>query len=373
MESSFDVGEFHGFPEGEKTMSIKSILLKSLPAFRARDAVRKDMKEYFDRLESRIDMLESKNEYLFFCLQHLAEETDLETKQRVYLNLPKASGWIADFQFASNYILTRVKRICDENGITFALCGGTLLGAVRHHGFIPWDDDVDIDIMRDDFYRLEKLIAGDDELVMKRYYKYGYNGKEALYVPRIKLKDCDRFFVDVFPMDYMTIEPGQEKKAEKEKEALCREFTGKLRAIFEKHGFLYNGNNRAEAHPEIDPDAMALEQEYMARYEERFVDKSLYMHFTRAIGNDSWLRSIYDIQEYDVFLPYDRDTVTFEGNRYGTFRDIDRILRYQYGDYWALPHVIEQKHVSEFKDYSDNDKRVLQELRERIGKQEAAT
>ena len=107
-------------------------------------------------------MLDSKNDYLFFCLQHLDKETDLETKKRVFLNLPKASGQVADFQFVANYILSRVKNICDDNGIVISLCGGTLLGAVRHHGFIPWDDDIDIEIMRDDYYRLEEILADDE-------------------------------------------------------------------------------------------------------------------------------------------------------------------------------------------------------------------
>lgn len=336
-----------------------------LPIFRARDAIRADMKEYFDRLENRIANLESKNDYLFFCLQHLDGETDLETKKRVFRSLPKASGRVADFQFASNYILSRVKRICDENGINFALCGGTLLGAVRHEGFIPWDDDVDLDILREDFYRLEELLANDEELVMKRYYKYMFDGKEAGYIPRIKLRASDSFFVDIFPMDFMTVEPGKEAAAQQEKEALCREFSEKLRRVFENHGLFYTGNRRAEAHPELDADVIALEKEYLAKYQERFVREGHLTHFTRAVGNDSWLRDIYHLQKLEDFLPFERDAVVFEGKRYSTFKNYDRLLRYQYGDYWALPHVVEQKHESEFAVYSASDAKLLEALRKR--------
>ena len=344
-------------------MSIKSFFLKALPVFRVRDALRVDMKEYYDRLEERISMLDSKNEYLFYCLQHLDGETDLETKKRVFLNFPKASGRVADFQFVANFILSRVKKICDENGIVISLCGGTLLGAVRHHGFIPWDDDVDIEIMRDDYYRLEELLSKDEELVMRRYYKYRKNGTDAGYLTRIKLRESDQFFVDIFPLDYVTAEDSNSEKTWKQVEALCEEYSERVKEIFEQHRFFYTGDERPRAIEEIDAEIIALEREYLSKYKNQFIQDENYTHFVRAIGHGRWLRSLYRIQKTDDYLPFEQDAVVFEGKEYGAFKNYDGLLRFQYGDYWSLPGLINHKHESEFKDFSASDAQIVDSMR----------
>lgn len=58
-------------------------------------------------------------------------------------------------------ILKDVDEFCRQNGLRYSLAYGTLIGAVRHHGFIPWDDDIDIQMPRPDFERFIREYGRD--------------------------------------------------------------------------------------------------------------------------------------------------------------------------------------------------------------------
>lgn len=64
---------------------------------------------------------------------------------------------IADLQGKMLNLLCELIRVCDENKLIYWACGGTCIGALRHNGFIPWDDDLDIYMPREDYEKLWKI------------------------------------------------------------------------------------------------------------------------------------------------------------------------------------------------------------------------
>ena len=115
-----------------------------------------------------------------------------------------------------------IDKICKKNKIDYFLTDGTCLGAVRHKGFIPWDDDVDIGMSRDDYNRFIKVL--DKELPDKYvYHCYEKNKKYIVAYPAMKIrikdtyvkeknniflpnrcKDSDGIFIDVVIYDHMS-------------------------------------------------------------------------------------------------------------------------------------------------------------------------
>ena len=80
-------------------------------------------------------------------------------------------------------LLNKFNNFCVENDIKYSLAYGSLLGAIRHKGFIPWDDDVDIILSREEFKKLKKLISNSS------LFDWDYLSNDALWIGRIKEKN----------------------------------------------------------------------------------------------------------------------------------------------------------------------------------------
>ncbi len=121
-------------------------------------------------------------------------------------------------------VLVEIDRVAKLLGLRYFLFAGTLLGAVRHKGFIPWDDDVDISMMRKDY---EIFLSEFNKHANPRFrlispyteknYLWGYakviNLDTSLHEKSLVPPFAYGLFVDVFPLDYVELSSEQEKQA----------------------------------------------------------------------------------------------------------------------------------------------------------------
>lgn len=104
----------------------------------------------------------------------------METNELIKTQLSRSKHWLTDeetekLKEVSFEILCDIVTVCEKNSIPYMLGGGTALGAVRHQGFIPWDDDVDINVPRKYMHFLCELI--------RQVYPEKYYVEEPLYTP----------------------------------------------------------------------------------------------------------------------------------------------------------------------------------------------
>ena len=111
--------------------------------------------------------------------------------------------------------LKELQRVCEALGIEFILYGGSLIGAVRHGGFVPWDDDLDVAMMREDYEKFikeaPKLLGEDfflqhyttDKKTPYFYAKLRLKGTKCVEYGNHRLRIDHGIYVDIYPIDKM--------------------------------------------------------------------------------------------------------------------------------------------------------------------------
>ena len=235
--------------------------------------------------------------------------------------------------------LEQIDSICKENGYRYSLCGGTLLGAVRHKGFIPWDDDIDIFMPRKDYDAFVKYCKENEIpftlLASETNADYGYIYAKAMANDTVIVeKTANRrhidmgVFVDIFPLDGM----GNDIKSAKRtfnKTRFLRElliasnwkkfFRSKTRsAIYEPIRFAFFLLSPKKLVDSIQKSARKVDFE-----------SSVYA------GNMGGTYRLREMMETSV--QKEMTELEFEGKKFSAIKNYDAYLKNLYGDYMQLP------------------------------------
>lgn len=249
-----------------------------------------------------------------------------------------------EIQLAILNILQYFDKYCKKYGLTYYLAGGTLLGAVRHKGFIPWDDDIDVCMPRPDYERL--LIIFKDN-ANEKYSLSSYDVGNS-YRPYVKILDLttkviaktsedeQHLWIDVLPVDGLPDSEDEIKKIY----WLCNIYRDTLNLTRCKLGTGKTPLRRMGKYI-LQPLVRLYGENRLIKKIEN-VARSHKYESSKNVGVITW--GLYGPREKMLKHEFEKSVeVTFEGSQYPAFSCWRSYLSNLYGDYMKLPPIEKRK------------------------------
>lgn len=257
--------------------------------------------------------------------------------------VPPAQGLLRDIQLANLALLKELAYVCEKNNFKYILDAGTLLGAVRHSRFIPWDDDIDILMFREDY---EKIVSAFKNTTRNSdiYAEY-HRDKDtnSQYFIKIKHKKCPFLGVDIFPLDTY----GKHLSLKEQLKA-----TNKICKIL-KH-----------LKKEINPNISNKETKTILTktIKEKILLSSANENGDFVYGVDFAHKLKNWFLDRDIVLPLRK--IQFEDSEYTTVNKPKEFLKNIYGDYMKYPKKMKILHYS-YKNLTSEQLEAIKKLGEK--------
>lgn len=258
-------------------------------------------------------------------------------------------------------MLKEFDRVCRENDIRYTVFGGTLLGAVRHKGYIPWDDDADIAMLREDYEKfrkcahlLDKNICYFQDHKNDPGYRWGYaklrrTGTRFVRVGQEHLTCRTGLFIDIFPMDDIPLSTLGQIWNDFYCFCLRKVLWSEVGKLTEKNP-IKRGVYKLLAR--IDPEKVYKRLDALAaksRNDSPNLVRCLLFTATGKLYRKNSLKTRYGMPKkwFLELTEYDFETMKVLGTT-----DYDENLSYIYGDYMKLPDENNREPHSPVSDYS---------------------
>jgi len=237
-------------------------------------------------------------------------------------------------------MLIEVDRICKKCNIKYNIIAGTALGAVRHGGFIPWDDDADIALLRSEYEKFKE--ACKTELDTSRFYfqdhnttkgyRWGYGkirrkGTKFIRQNQEHMPYSQGVFIDIFPLDAVP----DTKILQPPHNLICFLFR---KAFYSKVGRLDSSGLARLAYDFL----------YLIPDEKLYGAYDCFIKFTNINKNSKRMRKLSfpllgSKEHYGYLRKWytDLGEIEFEGYTFPVMKDLDGYLTQKYGDYMTLP------------------------------------
>lgn len=260
-------------------------------------------------------------------------------------------------QYESFLILNEIDKLCKKHEIDYFLSSGTLLGAVRHEGFIPWDDDLDLGMTRDNYDKFIKVAYQELDasffLQINQTEPYYFNSFAKIRSNRLNVIERTTQYspihqgawVDIFPYDRLpssSVERKQQFKEIKRIDELIRKFT-----------YIYPSENDNFLKKYLKTFIQLFNSKFIKLYKflPKLVDErnEIIQRYNGKNGK-IWSMLSYPLtdKDYQTHWVYEEEIMElvelkFEGKYYKAPKKYHEILTRQYGDYLKLPPEKERK------------------------------
>ena len=244
---------------------------------------------------------------------------------------PPAHGTLRKIQLAKANVLFAFDRFCKENGLKYWLHAGTHLGSVRHGGFIPWDDDIDVAMMREDFDQFIKIVSG-----MPQDGRIQYHWCKGI----LKIKYIENDFVldavDIFPFHQYykrtnTVEGNQLKN-----------LIGKyINSNYYLKNYYWGGGKGWDNAFYDTPTEIKIIREIIMENKNPTEDGDIFeIHFDKHIFRYEWI--------------FPLSTMSFERRELSVPNNSNSTLESQFGDFMMYPPDMYNAHGSVSNDLRNN-------------------
>lgn len=234
-------------------------------------------------------------------------------------------------------LLIEFDRICRKHNIAYSIDGGTLLGAVRHQGFIPWDDDADVIMNREAYDKLKSVLSEEldsnlfyfQDMFVTKGYRWGYGklrkkGTEFVRLNQEYMPYDQGIFMDVFvcdnvPENYI------------------------YRCLVNLHSFLYRKFFYSVVGKHNTKGIKRILYTIMSKLPEDFLKRKYLRYIRFRNKKQSMYVKCLTFPACNSFYGYKREwyenteDVLFEGKKLKACKKRDEYLSFLYGDYMAIP------------------------------------
>lgn len=238
--------------------------------------------------------------------------------QDTYCDITKckqATGALRLLQEVRSNSLILSAKILEKHSIRYWLDCGTLLGAVRHNGFIPWDDDIDIGILREDYFKAKDILTQELD---KYGFKIQIGGNKRTVILRIMDKEKNFYYVDFIPFDLCQGDITPEE---------LQISVDKLKTKFFLHKELDN--------IDLEHEFPAIEQDYIKTGIKTNGDNKFVFRGIETLSHQ------YYIDTHNVTHLFPLTKIEWEGHMLLAPNNPDKYLKeiINYGDYMKFPRI----------------------------------